>query len=116
MAEVERPRSTQQVVNTQDNDGLTALYVAAHSGHVEAIRALLKAGADADHANHNGFTALYGAAQNGHVEAIQVLVEAWVEVNHANSDGWTALFFAAESGTRAKSSNPTPFFPGRTLR
>jgi hypothetical protein len=67
---------------------LVQLYGAAWNGHVEAIRALVAAGAEVVLAA-NGDTALNVAARRGHVEAARALVEAGaeVEVNHANKDG-----------------------------
>ena len=51
-----------------------ALCAAAENGHPEAVRALLEAGAEVDHASDDGFTALHVAAQNGHTAVIQALV------------------------------------------
>jgi hypothetical protein len=86
-------------VNHSDNDGWTALYVAATHGRVEGMRALLAAGADANHhATSNGYTALNVAAWNGHMETTRALLAARAEVNRADHDGWTALCAAAWNG------------------
>lgn len=58
-------------VNDEDDYGGTALYWAAHNGHVEAVRALLEAGADARKAGPMG-TPLQ-VAQSGPAEVTELL-------------------------------------------
>jgi ankyrin repeat protein len=55
---------------------------------VEAIIALLAAGAEVDHAETDGNTAMYGAASRGHAEAVRVLVAAGAEVSNAGAFLW----------------------------
>ncbi|KXZ44156.1 hypothetical protein GPECTOR_72g603 [Gonium pectorale] len=52
------------------------LYVAAQNGHLEAIVALLQAGANKDAAREDGWTPLHIAAQNGHVAVLAALLQA----------------------------------------
>jgi ankyrin repeat protein len=75
-------------VNHVNTYGQTALSVAATHGHVEAIIALLAAGAEVDHAETDGNTAMYGAASRGHAEAVRVLVAAGAEVSNAGAFLW----------------------------
>ncbi|KXZ44527.1 hypothetical protein GPECTOR_66g255 [Gonium pectorale] len=79
-------------------DGWTPLQIAAKNGHVEAIAALLHAGANKEVATKTGCTPLCIAAQNGHVEAIAALLQAGANKEVATKDGWTPLHIAAKNG------------------
>lgn len=56
------------------------LWVAASSGHADAVRLLLDNGAEVNHVSGPGNTALNGAASNGHLEVVQVLMEGGADV------------------------------------
>jgi hypothetical protein len=76
---------------TSRYDG-TALIAAAHLGHVEVVRALIRAGAPLDHVNNLGWTALIEAIVLGdggarHTETLRALVEAGANVNLADRSG-----------------------------
>lgn len=60
-------------VNLQDQEGDTALMVAARWGHLDAARVLLMAGADPHLKNHAGQTALTLARQNQTPEWVTLL-------------------------------------------
>ena len=81
------------------SNGASAVFMAAVIGHLEVVRALLKAGASAHQAMNNGATPLFMAAQNGHLAVVRVLlVEAGARVHQANNNGTTPLFIAAQNG------------------
>jgi hypothetical protein len=87
---------------TSPYDG-TALIAAAHLGHVEAVRALVAAGAPLDHVNNLGWTALLEAVILGdggprHVAVLRALVEAGAAVGLADRQGITALAHARARG------------------
>jgi hypothetical protein len=64
-------------VNTRNNDGCTALILAASSGEIEIVRALLSKGADVSaRLTQTGKTALMLAKEKGYSEIIQLLEEA----------------------------------------
>ena len=65
-------------------DGTTALLVAAEKGQVEAARALIEAGAAVDLANSLGSTSLHIAAEQGHEEGVRVLLGAGADPRHKN--------------------------------
>ena len=67
---------------------------AAESDDVEAIDALIKAGADPNARNLAGNTALHAAAYWGSVGAIRALLAAGAERNARNVYGATALDIA----------------------
>ena len=60
--------------------GWTALTMAAHSGSVEVVRALVKGKANI-HGNGIHISATMHAAYEGHFDVVQVLVQAGVDIN-----------------------------------
>ena len=87
---------------TSRYDG-TALIAAAHLGHAEVVRTLLRAGAPLDHVNNLGWTALIESIVLGdggprHTETLRALVDAGANVNLADRAGRTPLALARERG------------------
>ena len=83
---------------TSRYDG-TALIAAAHLGHAEVVRTLIKAGAPLDHVNNLGWTALIESIVLGdggprHTETLKALVEARADVNLADRERRTPLTLA----------------------
>jgi len=83
---------------TSRYDG-TALIAAAHLGHAEVVRTLIRAGAPLDHVNNLGWTALIESIVLGdggprHTETLRALVEAGANVNLADRGGRTPLALA----------------------
>ncbi len=65
--------------------GQTIVAAAVDGGDVEALRALVAAGADAKKGNEYGMTPLHAAAHQGNVEAVKVLLAAGADPNSAPS-------------------------------
>jgi uncharacterized protein len=89
---------------TSRYDG-TALIAAAHLGHVEVVRILIKAGAPLDHVNNLGWTALIesivlGDGGTRHTATLDALVEARANVNIADRQGMSPLHLAEARGYR----------------
>jgi len=87
---------------TSRYDG-TALIAAAHLGHVEVVRTLIRAGAPLDHVNNLGWTALIESIVLGdggprHTETLRALLEAGANVNLADRNGQTPLALARRRG------------------
>jgi ankyrin repeat protein len=83
--------------------GGTALIPAAHHGHPETVKILLRTGIDKDHVNNLGWTALLEAVILGdggkvHTEIVRLLVKAKANVNIADRDGVTPLGHAKGRG------------------
>ncbi len=83
---------------TSPYDG-TALIASAHLGHVEVVRALIKAGAPLDHINNLKWTALIEAIVLGdggknHQRIVQDLITAGANINLADGKGDTPLALA----------------------
>ena len=89
---------------TSRYDG-TALIAAAHLGHAEVVRTLIRAGAPLDHVNNLGWTALIESIVLGnggarHTETLRALVEAGANVHLADRQGDTPLALARKRGYR----------------
>ena len=73
---------------------------AAMRGDLEAVRALLEEGADANEAQGDGMTALHWAARHGHAEMARLLITAGANVNAGTRIGrYTALHLASRAGS-----------------
>jgi len=89
---------------TSRYDG-TALIAAAHLGHVEIVRELIRAGAPLDHVNNLGWTALIESIVLGdggarHTATLEALVRAGANVNLADRGGTSPLKLAQARGYR----------------
>ena len=71
--------------------GLTPLLVAASTGQIDLVRALLSQGAKIDAPSADGRTALIAAAQKNQKEIVQLLVAAGANLNAATRGTGTAL-------------------------
>ncbi|MSQ71180.1 MAG: ankyrin repeat domain-containing protein [Betaproteobacteria bacterium] len=90
---------------TSRYDG-TALIAAAHLGHAEVVRRLIRAGAPLDHVNNLGWTAVIEAIVLGdggarHLDTLRALVEARANLNLADRQGQSPLALARARGYRA---------------
>jgi ankyrin repeat protein len=74
-------------VDARHKYGWTVLSVAASYGHVEAVRILLKRGADPNIADDWGTTAVFAAVRSGSLDIVKMLVEAGANINHQNLKG-----------------------------
>jgi ankyrin repeat protein len=89
---------------TSRYDG-TALIAAAHLGHVEVVRALIRAGAPLDHVNNLGWTALIESIVLGdggprHLATLTALVDAGANVNLPDRSGASPRTLAQSRGHR----------------
>ena len=81
----------------------TALIAAAHLGHDEIVRELIRAGAPLDHVNNLHWTALIEAVVLGdggprYIETVRALVRAGADKSIADRDGVTPLQHARARG------------------
>jgi hypothetical protein len=74
------------------------VFIAAQTGHDDAIGTLVEHGADVNTASNDGYTPVFVAALRGHVDAIITLVEHGADVNTASNDGGTPVLAAAQKG------------------
>jgi len=84
-------------IEAADNNGWTALILAAIWGHDKVVQLLLDRGAQIEAAN-NGKTILMFAAEIGEEKVVQVLLDRGARIEAANEIGKTALMFAVHFG------------------
>ena len=92
--------SAKSNVNANDAEGLSALVWAARSGQPDAIRLLIKSGANPNALDdHNGWTPLVHAVHKKQVGAAVALIESGANPDLATSNGtWTPLVMASAYG------------------
>jgi ankyrin repeat protein len=83
--------------------GGTALIAAAHLGHDEVVKLLIRAGAPLNHVNNLGWTAVIESIVLGkggprHIETLNALVEAGANVNLPDREGMTPRALAWARG------------------
>ncbi len=82
--------------------GAAAFVEAAMNGNRDAVRALLKDGADVNTTQADGMTALHWAAQKGDVELAKVLLYASANLKATTRiGGYTPLLIASKNGDAA---------------
>lgn len=86
-------------INTPDDNGLTPLIEAVRTNKTDAVRALIKAGADVNYQTPAGETALLEAVSKNHLEQAKLLLNGKANVNFQNPiSGETPLMIAEMSG------------------
>lgn len=90
-------------INYQDEQGETALHVAARFGHADCAR-LLVAGSKDQFINVElsettyGWTPLFIACVDGHLPIVEILVDAGADYEKLDTSGWSAKEHAALRG------------------
>lgn len=79
-------------------DGTTDLLLAAHQDDIEAVRKLIKSGADIKTANRFGATPLSEACLNGNGAMVELLLKAGADANGTLPSGETMLMIASRTG------------------
>jgi uncharacterized protein len=79
-----------------NHGGFTPLLYAAREGHVECVRALIRAKADLNLTDPDGTTPLVLALMNGHWDAARLLIEAGADVNQWDFYGESPLWEAVD--------------------
>lgn len=82
-------------LNTRDENGYTALILAAYHGQQAAVEQLLQAGANPCSQDKRGNTALMGAIFKGEVSIARQLINANCATDERNHSGQTAAMYAA---------------------
>ncbi|MDR3707481.1 MAG: ankyrin repeat domain-containing protein [Capsulimonadaceae bacterium] len=85
-------------LNAKNNDGHTALMIAALECHTDCVNALVAAGADVNLKANDGQTALMTAAASGQADSLKALISAGADLNLKDNGGFTPLIMAAYYG------------------
>jgi ankyrin repeat protein len=101
------------VFNSPAPTGFSALLFAVRSGSVDAVRALLDAGADVNETLSDGESALVVAAANAHWEVSSLLIDRGADPNAAAA-GWNALHQTVHSRRPNLGYTPGPVPTGNT--
>ncbi|MBI5074936.1 MAG: ankyrin repeat domain-containing protein [Nitrospirae bacterium] len=100
-AGIEKAARTGVFPDVRDDQGTTALIVAARMGAAKAAEALLRAGANPDASDLSDNTALLLAVRGSHVDTAMLLLDAGADAGLADMNGRNALHMAAEGGDPA---------------
>jgi hypothetical protein len=84
-------------VNAANNDGLTALMIAAKAGHSECVERIMRRPSDGNLQDKKGRTALIHAAMQGHAECVDWLIPR-CNPNFTDIAGLNALRNAIRAG------------------
>ncbi len=82
-------------INIATEDGVTALMLASHNGHLSVVRALLQNNANINLADEVGYTPLLFASSAGHSNLVNLLIKNNADINATNIYGENALHLAS---------------------
>lgn len=93
-------RSCVGMINVQNNQGMTPLWLGAIAGHLNVVALLCEEGADLHLLTKGGCTPLYSACFHGHLGVVKYLLKhgAEVDLHTTNNRGATPLFSACAGG------------------
>ncbi|XP_017768310.1 PREDICTED: kinase D-interacting substrate of 220 kDa isoform X3 [Nicrophorus vespilloides] len=90
--------SKDTIVDDRDENGGTALILAASKGKSSFVRELLAHGADPNAEDSDNWSALLCASKEGYVDICLQLIEQHAEIEHRDMGGWTPLMWATYKG------------------
>jgi hypothetical protein len=89
-----------KAINIPNDEGCTALMMAASKGRADVVEALIKKGADVTVKDKWGKTALHKAASHGHNDIVTLLINANSDTNAKDNFGNTPLHSSIRNCTR----------------
>ncbi|KAK6185430.1 hypothetical protein SNE40_007668 [Patella caerulea] len=85
-------------IDSNDEDGNTAMHVSSANGYELVVRLLIMRGAALDKVNSQGWTALMQASRYGHVGVVSLLLQHKADVSIKTRYGASALTLAGRGG------------------
>ncbi|KAB0794943.1 hypothetical protein PPYR_11782 [Photinus pyralis] len=85
-------------VDDRDENGTTALMLAALKGRISFVKELLSHGADPNAEDNDSWSALLCASKEGFADVCHELLEHGAMVDHRDMGGWTAIMWATYKG------------------
>ena len=85
-------------IDSRNNEGVTALMIAAAQGNLQAVQCLLEKGADPSLQDNDGWNLLHHASLGGHPVIIKLMLSHVPSIDSRNNKGVTALMTAAGHG------------------
>ena len=95
VAEIESLLALGFSIDTRDYAGLTPLMMAAKNDKLEAVKYLLKQGADPSLQNNNGSNVLHFASKDGNPEVIELMLSHVPSIDSITKESVTPLMIAA---------------------
>jgi ankyrin repeat protein len=89
-------------LNTQDNDGYTALHIGILEAKTDCVLELINVGAELNTSTVQKATPLITASALGHLEIVQLLIDNGADINARGINGITALRCAVQHIETAK--------------
>ncbi len=89
---------SKKVLSRVNNDNISMFFLAAQSGDIDAVTAMLPFIDDIDEERYDGETALSMAVREGHLSVVKLLIENSADKKHTNEFGRTLLHNAAAMG------------------
>ncbi|XP_045107810.1 kinase D-interacting substrate of 220 kDa B-like isoform X3 [Portunus trituberculatus] len=86
------------VIDDKDENGATALHLAASRGKPELCNELIIHGADVNAEDNDQWTAVIVASRAGHMDTVATLVDHGANIHQKDMGGWTALMWACYKG------------------
>ena len=99
-AEGSQSENLLEMLDARNQQGATALHIAAQEGNLSAVECLLAAGIDKDAVNNCDATALHLAAGRGLTDVVRCLVDSRANLNLRSQSGSIPLLVAVESRNR----------------
>ena len=84
--------------NITNNNGSTALRIAAYKNCFEIVKAIIEKGADVNQKKESGWTVLMAACSGGNLEIVKYLLTKGADINAIDQYGRTALDVAIRDG------------------
>ncbi|XP_035381932.1 protein phosphatase 1 regulatory subunit 12C isoform X1 [Electrophorus electricus] len=92
---------TENLVNSSNADGITALHQACIDGSLEVVAFLLSQGANVNQVDSEGWTPLHVAASCGNLEIAEYLLEQGASLSAVNCDGDVPVDIAEDEAMEA---------------